>query len=260
MSFGGLGVVAASKKLGQASNIYPTNVVPPDFMIEFWDAARGDTISSYTDSTYTDAVTSWLGTVTGANLAQSTPLLQPWYRPTGLAGAPCIQFDGTQQYLTCLDAAFLALLPSAAVPSELWVVCSQDALAADTTERYVAGWGPASVTNGRAISRFVNTGVNRARGRIGINGSAVSVNDAAIDFSGVHVIRHIVGATQSSLSVDGGVLTTAAAVPVTTNQRFRVGAIPAAAASNWWQGKISAVLVTKPLTDDQAAALHSYFG
>jgi hypothetical protein len=154
----------------------------------------------------------------------------------------------------------LAALPSGASPCEIWALVSQDALVADTTERYACGWSGTSVVTGRAISRTVTGGTNRARGRTGIGGSATSVNDTAVDFSGIHVIRQIVGATTSSLSIDGGAPTTAAAVPATQNQRFRVGAISAAAASNYWQGKIAAILVTNPLDDATAAALHSYLG
>lgn len=229
-------------------------------LIEFWDAARGDTIGSMTDSTYTTAVSSWRGVLTGADLVQSTPNLKPQYLPTGLSSSPCMSFNGTSQYLTCTDAAFLALLPSAAVPSELWVVCSQDAAAADTTERYCAGWSGSSVITGRAISRIVTSGTNRARGRTGIGASATSASGTVVDFSGIHVVRHIVGATSSSLSVDGGTPITVSAVPATTNDRFRVGAISAAAASNWWQGKVAFVAVTKPLSNFKAASLRAYLG
>jgi hypothetical protein len=227
---------------------------------EYWDTNRADTISETTDATYSNAVSAWLGLVTGANLAQSTPNLKPTYSPTAFAGAPCIVLDGIQQYLTCTDAALLALLPSGASPCEIWALLSQDALPADTTERYAVGYSGTSVTTGRAISRYVNAGVNRARGRTGTGAAATSVNDAAVDFSGIHVIRQIVGATQSSLSVDGGALTNGAVVPSTTNSRFRVGAISASGPSNYWQGKVAAVLITKPLSDDKAADLHRYLG
>jgi hypothetical protein len=39
-----------------------------------------------------------------------------------------------------------------------------------------------------------------------------------------------------------------------------VGSIPALAASNWWSGKVAAILITNPLSDDKAAALRSYLG
>lgn len=229
-------------------------------LYEAWDANRLDTIETLTDATYTNAVAHWYGLVNGYDLAQSTPLLKPTYDSDAFGGSPCIKFDGIQQYLTCTDAGLLAAIPDGAEAGELWVLCSQDALPADTTERYVAGWSGSSVVTGRAISRVVTTGVNRARGRTGIGASATSATGTVVDFSGIHVVRHIVGATTSSLEVDGNTKVDVAAVPATTNTRFRVGAISAAAASNWWQGKVAAVLITKPLTDQQALDLHAYFG
>jgi hypothetical protein len=240
-------------------NYDPVTALGSD-LIEMWDAARGDKIATLTDSTYTNAVSSWKGLVLNSDLAMSTPLLKPWYSPAGLAGGPCLTFDGVQQYLTCTDAALLAALPDGAEAGEMWILLSQDTLVADTTERYACGWAGSSVVAGRAISRVVTGGVNRARGRTGIGASAASADDTAVDFSGVHVIRQIVGATQSSLSVDGGTLNSVAAVPATTNTRFRVGAIPAAGATNHLKCKIGVVLVTRTLSADKAAALHHYLG
>lgn len=228
---------------------------------EYWDAARADTIASITDSTYTDAVSSWTGLITGANLAQSTPLLKPWYSSTGLAGGPCITFDGTQQYLTCTDSAFLAILPTGATPCEIWVLGSQDVAAADATTRHVAGYAASSVINGRSLARLPVTSVNRARAYTGTGAAATTATDTHVDLSGVHVLRGIYGATVTSVDVDSNAPVTASVVPVTSVPTlFRVGAIPASAASNYWQGKVAVVLVTKPLSTAKAAILHRYLG
>lgn len=242
------------------NNFDPVSYLGAD-LIEYWDANRADTITATSDATYTNAASSWLGIVTGANLAQTTPNLKPWYDPTGLAGSPCFTFNGTSQYFTCTDAAFLALLPTGATPCEFWVVGSQDALVADTTTRYAAGYSNSSVVNGRAIARLVVSSVNRARVYTGTGAAATTATDTAVDLSGVHVMRGIIGATQTSIQVDGGSLINATVTPVTdAPTRFSVGSIPALAASNWWKGKIAAVLITKPLTAQQALDLHSYFG
>lgn len=229
-------------------------------LIEYWDASRADTLGVTTDATYTNAVNSWTGLILGSNMANSTPGLKPIYEPTGMNGRPCIKFDGSAQYLTCTDSGLLAALPSGATASEMWMLLTQEALAADTTERYAGGWAGSSVITGRTISRIVTSSVNRARGRTGIGASATSANDTVVDFSDTHVVRVINGATVLGLEVDGGTKTTIAAVPSTTNTRFRAGAIPAAAASNYWQGRIAAILVTKSLTDEKATALHGYLG
>lgn len=255
---GGVPVVLISAPI--ANNFDPVSYLGTD-LIEFWDASRADTIFALTDATYTNAVHSWTGIKTGANLAQSTPNLKPWYDPTGLSGSPCLTFNGTSQYLKCTDAALMALLPSGTDPCEIWALCSQDMAATDATTRHVAGYANSSLSNGRSISRLAVSSVNRARAYTGTGASAGVATDTHVDLSGVHVLRGIFGPTQTSIQVDGEALATATVTPATsTPALFMVGSIPALAASNWWGGKIGAVMVTKPLTSQQATDLHSYFG
>jgi hypothetical protein len=247
------------------ANIYRPNYVPVSAigsdLIECWDARRADTILALSDATYTNAVHSWTGLVTGANLAQTTPLLKPVYDPVGLNGGPCIIFDGIQQYLTCTDAAFMALLPIGSTACEIWVLCSQDVAGADGTTRHVAGYANTSVVNVRSLARLPVTGVNRARIYTGTGAAATVATDTAVDLSGIHVMRGIFGSTQSSIEVDGNTAVSATVTPVTSAPLlFRVGAIPASAASNWWQGKVAAVFITKPLSAQKAADLHKYLG
>lgn len=230
-------------------------------LIEWWSAKRADTFSTLSDSTYTNVVSSWRGIVTGANLAQSTPNLKPVYSPGSFASAPSVVFDGVQQWLKCTDAAFLALLPSGSNPCEIWVLCSQDVAAADATTRHVAGYSATSVVNGRSLARLPVGGVNRARSYTGTGAAASTVTDTVVDLSGIHVMRGIFGATQTSLQTDGNTPINGAVVPVTSAPAlFMVGSIPALAASNWWQGKVSDILVTKPLSAQKAADLHAYLG
>lgn len=232
-----------------------------DDLIEFWDASRGDTIATYSDGTYTNSVSSWVGLITGANLAMGTPNLKPMYLSQGLAGGPCLSFDGVQQYLTCTDATLMSRLPSGTAPCEIWALVSQDAAGADATTRQAVGYANTSLANGRSIARVAVSNVSRARAYTGTGGSAAVATDSHVDLSGAHVMRGVFTAAQTSIDVDGSGALSAAAVPATgTPALFRVGAIPALAASNWWSGKIAAVLVTKPLSAEKAAALHSYLG
>lgn len=260
MSVGSLGAVRGGKRTYVGGNYNPVTALGSD-LIEMWDAARADTIFALTDATYTNAVHSWTGIKTGANLAQSTPNLKPWYDPTGLSGSPCLTFNGTSQYLKCTDAALMALLPSGTDPCEIWALCSQDVAAADATTRHVAGYANSSVANGRSIARLAVSSVNRARAYMGTGASAGVATDTHVDLSGVHVLRGIFGATQTSIQVDGEALATATVTPATsTPAMFMVGSIPALAASNWWQGKVAVILITNPLSDDKAAALRSCLG
>lgn len=232
-----------------------------DDLIEMWDASRGDSVLALTDATYTNAVHSWKGLVTGANLAQSTPNLKPIYSSTGLSGTPCLTFNGTTQYLKCTDAAFMALLPTNATACEIWVLCSQDADAADTTTRHAVGYSASSVINGRSIARIPVSSVNRARTYTGTGAAATVTTDTHVDLSGVHIIRGIFGATTTSVDVDSNTAVISTVTPVTsTPALFMVGSIPALAASNWWQGSISTILLTKPLSGAKATALHNYLG
>jgi hypothetical protein len=232
-----------------------------DDLIEMWDASRSDTVFALTDATYTNAVHSWKGLVTGANLAQSTPNLKPKYDPTGLSGTPCITFNGTTNWLKCTDSGLMALLPTGTDPCEIWALCSQDADPSDATTRHVAGYANTSLANGRSISRIPVTGVNRGRTYMGTGASAGVATDTHVDLSGVHVLRGILGTTQTSVQVDGEALGTTSVTPATgTPAFFMVGSIPALAAANWWQGKISVIVVTKPLSSDKATALHNYLG
>lgn len=226
-----------------------------DDLISYWDANRGDLIS-----VVNNGVSSWKDVVAGYDLTQSTANRRPFYSPTSFAGAPAINFDGIDKFLVGTGADLLAALPSGSTPSEIWVLVTQEALPTDTSTRYVAGYSGSSVVNGRAIARTVVSGANRARGYTGIGASAVTVTDTVVDLSGAHVIRHIVGAAQSSIIVDGEAANDAAVVPTTVVERFRVGAISASGVSNYWQGQVAAVLITKPLSAEKADGLRMYLG
>lgn len=260
MSVGSLGAVRGGKRTYVGGNYNPVTALGSD-LIEMWDAARADTIFALTDATYTNAVHSWTGLVTGANLAQTTPNLKPYYDPAGLSGSPCMTFNGTSQYFKCTDASLMSLLPTGTDPCEIWVLCSQDADAADATTRHVVGYANSSVANGRSLSRIPVSSVNRGRTYTGTGGSAGVATDTHIDLSGVHVMRGIFGPTKTSAQIDGEALVTATVTPATgIPALLMVGSIPALAASNWWQGKVAVILITNPLSDDKAAALRSYLG
>jgi hypothetical protein len=243
-----------------APNYDPIAALGTD-LIEYWDASRGDTISEITDSTYTNAVDGWTGLILGSKLAMSTPNLKPTYVSDDPIIGPCIKFDGVQQRLVCTDAPLLAALPSGANPCELWALCTQDIAGTDATTRHLCGYADTSVVGGRSLARIGVSNVNRARTYTGTGAAATTVTDTVVDFTGVHVLRGIFGATQTSLEVDGNTPTNAAVVPnSSTPTRFVAGCIPASAGSNFWAGKIAAILVTKPLLTAKADALRAYLG
>lgn len=196
-------------------------------------------------------VTTWADTKNGYVATQGVSGSKPAYSATSLNNRPGLTHDGADDYLEVASQPF----PSGANPCEIWVLCSQTALAADTTTRIMASYGGSASTIRRAAERRVISGVNRAAGVVF---SAVASNGNVV-FEGIHLIRVMVGATEASCVVDGvspGAPT--AAVPNTGTERFRIGAISNTSPGNYFQGVINSILITLPLSTDKAAALTSY--
>ena len=241
-------------RVGTTANYNPATALGSD-LIAYWDANRGDLITSEGN-----AVSAWLDIVAGYSLAQGTEGFKPIYSPTSLNNAPGITADGTDDYLTCVDAGLLSALPAGANPSETWVLFSQAALPADTTERFIVAYGGTSLITGRAISRIVTSGTNRTRSRTGDGAASTNISDTVVDLSGVHVVRQVVGATSTSLYIDGGSAVTASVVPSTTASRLRAFSSNASAPVNYGQCTIAAILITLPLSPATATGLQTYLG
>lgn len=198
-------------------------------------------------------VNSWTDSVSGAVLAQ-TLTARPIYNATGLNGRPCLVFDGVSQCLALASTPF----PTGANPCEIWALVSQDALIGDTTQKIAMAWGNVANTSRRA-GRAVATGVSRARVTVGTGAASPSMDNTGVVFEGVHVIRAIISATDCRIDVDVTAgLPATAAIPSTATNMTRIGALSAAAAANFWVGKINWIGVTGLLTDGQAANLNGF--
>lgn len=216
-------------------------------LLAWWDASYGVSLA-------TASVTAWADRKGGYSAAQGTSGSQPTYSATSYNGRPGITFDGTDDELTVASQPF----PSGANAGEIWAVASQSALTADTTTRQLFGYGGTSNATRRAIVRRVSGGVNRFGADIGDNSVAQPVNDAAVDFSGRHVLRVAVGATSTSVAINGGTPTSASAVPATGTTRARIGASTANTASNFWSGVVSHIIVTSALSTADAALMTAF--
>jgi hypothetical protein len=126
------------------------------------------------------------------------------------------------------------------------VVSDQQALVADANTRIPASYGSAT-TQGRQARRVVSGDANRSALTVGAGAASTTVNGPAVDYFGRQV-GHLAG-------IAG---TTASIVPASTLSRFRLFASPVAAATLFWQGVHSAVLVTSLLSADQATQLFAY--
>lgn len=216
-------------------------------LLAWWDASSGVTVTG-------SGVSAWVDRKGGLSLAQATDAARPAYSPTSFNGFAGLTFDGTADYLELASQPF----PSGSAASELWVVCSQDALAADTTTRPLFSYGGVNGQVGRLFQRVVTSGTNRVRGVVGDGSAGQQLNDLSVDFTGRHVLRLSVGPTASNLYVDGGTAVNLSVVPATGTTRIRVGASQADTPTGFWNGKIRDIVVTKPLSADDASALQSY--
>lgn len=208
-------------------------------LLAWWDAGHG--VSA---STWVDRKAGLILTASGA----------PTWSATSFNGFPGITFDGVDDYYTLAGAPF----PTGANPSEVWVVCSQDALVADTATRPLFGYGGVNGQLSRIFQRVVTSSSNRVRGIVGDGTTGQQLNNTTVDFSGRHLLRLSIGATASNLYVNGGSATNLSVVPATGTTRIRVGASQADTPTGFWNGKIRDIVVTRPLSADDAPALQSY--
>lgn len=241
----GLGSIAT---IGSGSGASPVTILGAS-LLAWWTADRSDLITLSGS-----AVTSWKDVVAGYDAVQGVGASRPVYSATSFNGAPSLTSDGVDDELTCTDAALLAALPAAALPSEIWAIADQSALVADTPARNIAAYGN-GVNVGRRLQRDVAGGNQRGQARAGTGASSTVKRDALVDLSSRHVMRAIFTATAVNVSVDGSVNVQTAAVPATTNSRVRLFASDTAVASQFWFGGGRDILFTTPLSADQATAL-----
>lgn len=225
-----------------------------DKLLAWWTADRLDllTLSG-------SAVASWRDVKNRYDMVQAVSASRPVYSPTSFNGAPGLTFDGTDDEMTCTAAGFLAAMPTGAALGEMWGVAQQDEIAANTGVRILAGYGGDASTSRRAIERDVITGQNVPRNTAGTGGGTVSVGQTSVNLSTRHVIRGRWTATAVLVSADNGAEASQAAVPATSANRARIGAISNSSASNYWKGLVrDVVMLSGNLTGGEAAALYEW--
>lgn len=217
-------------------------------LLDMWDAEDSAKLTLAGS-----VVSAWASSKNAYSATQASSNARPAYSATGFNGRPSVTFDGVDDELTFTGAGNF---PSGATPGELWILVDQVALVIDPATRFPFSYGSANST-GRNINRTVTLAVNRAQGTVGA-GSAVTGANSSVDFSGRHVVRLRVRATEFQVDVDGieGAIT--AAVPNTTATRLRLGASANSTASGFFNGVISWAGLTTPLTTDESVRLTNY--
>lgn len=219
-----------------------------DKLLAWWTA---DDLSTMT--LVGSAVSAWRDKKNGYEVSQALSAARPIYSAVSFGGGPGLTLDGVDDRLALESQPF----PSGAIPSEIWGVAQQNALAGDTSFRALFTYGGPG-NDMRSIRRAVSSGVNRARGTVGTGGAVVNVDSNVVDFSSRHVIRTMFGATETSISADGQALASVAAVPATGVARVRIGATSGATAGFFWSGQVRDLIVTAALSADEASALETY--
>lgn len=241
---------AAPNAPGQGVGAVSPSTILGSKLVEWWTADRADLITLNGS-----AVTSWKGAKNGYAATQGVSASRPVYSSSSFNGAPSVTFDGTDDELTCTDAAFLAALPTGAAPGEIWAVLSQDALAADATTRLSVAYGDANSNNARQLRRITN---NQNFAAVG-TGATFTNTTVESNFSDRAVTRGEYLATETAYALNNGTRRSVSAVPATTATRARVGATNFTVAANFWNGKVRDVIFTNAaLTSGEATALYAW--
>lgn len=218
-----------------------------DSLLAWWDSSEGVSLSG-------SQVNAWSDKKGGYNAAQGTSAARPLWSSTSFGGQPGLTFDGIDDLLNMESLPFL----TGAASGEIWATAQQDALVADTGARRLISIGGATLSS-RYIRRFVSSGANRIHALVGDGTSLVQSGIPAIDASSRHVVRGIFTATSVQAGVDGTLGTSAAVVPNTPATRVNIGASSSSAiGAEYWQGKIRDIIVTAPLTTEQATQLRTF--
>lgn len=197
-------------------------------------------------------VTSWKDVVAGYNCIQAVSGSRPLWSATSFNGAPGVTFDSADDEVTLTGVP--VTFPTAAAPGEIWGILQQDALPADASTRRLFAYGGSTNNDSRYATRTVAGGVNRGGLTAGTGASTVSAAETTVNYNTRHVQRSVITGSQIRLAVDNGAMTPdVACVPSTGTTLVRIGA--STSGIGFWNGKIRDIIVTSPLTTDEAAAL-----
>lgn len=192
--------------------------------------------------------------INGFSAAQAFGSARPTWSASSFNGRPGLAFDGSDDQLTYASTVGI---PTGATPFEVWAVFDQNVGPGDTTNNTIIGWGASGGAARFELLRSVIGGVNRAFINVGNGTTNVQVANAAVDFSGRHVLRAVVNGTTARVDVDGVASTVSSVVPALGTTRLVLGAT--AAPSSFGQGIFSAGLIAPLLDSGDAGRMYAYF-
>lgn len=218
-------------------------------LVDYWDAERDGSL--YLSG---NQVSDWEGR-NGRYVYQSVGGSKPVYSATSFNGRPGLTFDGIDDYLELSDAGNMPGFPIGAEHGEIWVLASQLTPGATTGGKIFAGYAGGANSN-RRVGRTSVTGVNRAFGTVGRSGGSTTATNAAVDYSGGQILRGVFSPTGLTIHVGATGMTEVAAVPTSGATAFYIGSN--SGTQQFANGVMSALVLTKALTADQATALSNF--
>jgi hypothetical protein len=219
-------------------------------LLGFWDAERTDklTLSGSSVTTWTDVVGNYAAT-------QGVGASKPVWSATSFNGRPGITFDGSDDELTLASVPF----PTGANACEIWGLVDQQTAAADLANRTFFSYGGNATTTMRAVQKVGGSAIPAVRTGNGATAPQQTNGNVATDyFLGRHVVRAVISATDQRVDINAIAGGAAAVVPATGSTRSRLGARTTDVAAEYFGGQIAALLVTSPLSSDQATQLYAY--
>lgn len=191
-------------------------------------------------------ISSWKGRINGTNLTGTTTA-RPTWGATSFNGLPGVTADGVANGLSLTGVP--SYFPTAALPSEIWVVC-QDTGSGATT-RVIGGYGVGAT--GRAI-RVLNSPA-----LISAIGDSTSIFDTSFPAGGSYVMGAIFTGTELLARCNGRAFSSSAAlVPNTSTTRVRMFSNIGGSLSNLWQGPVRHFLITRAMTAAQRLLLEGF--
>lgn len=220
-------------------------------LIAFWDAERSDLVTRSGG-----LVSSWKDVVGGYDVTQATGASKPVWTTGAFNSRPGLIFDGVDDQLSL--AGFPAAFPTGANPCWMWGCVSQEKTTADSSRRDILQYGDSSTTVlTRRISRTLVSAENRFEVSAGNGVGTDPSTNASVVFLNRHVVVGKISGANNQADADGVAGPPVSHTPTTTaSQLLRIGA--AVNGGDFWGGRMSAVLVTLPLSADEQSQLYTY--
>lgn len=220
-------------------------------LYDYWDAEQADTLSLSGS-----AVTAWRSAKNGYSAAQGTGAARPTYSATSFNSRPGVTFDGSDDELTY---AGVGVFPTGSVSSEIWALVNQTALGSSAGVRAIFNYGGNAAAAWRRLNRTTDGSlVNRATTQMGTGAAGPAAQNDNVDFSGRNVARSQIKANlQTDVNGIAGAVN-ATGNPATGTTRTRIGARNDDTPNSFFQGVVSFVAVTAPLTTNQAVQMLAY--